>query len=203
MLFFWFFKNCELIRDSSLWRSNFTHLVHDSIIIIGSRCYTYTFGSRFDYKRWVKVSIKNLNFSFLGQVFQYFCWVSKRVDWGSHHLPWLPLSTIAPSFDRGYPDHAGKLPWPPPASQLPTKKPSLWLFFSCARWVWEQGDRSNDGRRRRKLELTGGASDLGGGDWWKGEPEVARFLERNLIWESLAWSDWLTVAVKRMICIGV
>ena len=28
--------------------------------------------------------IKNLNFSFLGQVFQYFCWVSKRVYWGLH-----------------------------------------------------------------------------------------------------------------------
>ena len=71
MLFFWFFKNCELIRDSSLWRSNFILLVRDSIIIIGSRCYTYTFCSRFDYKRWVRVSIKNLNFSFLGQLFQY------------------------------------------------------------------------------------------------------------------------------------
>ena len=31
---------------------------------------------------------QNLNFSFLGQVFQYFCWVSKRVDWGSHQ-GWL------------------------------------------------------------------------------------------------------------------
>ena len=41
LLFFWFFKNCELIRDSSLWRSNFIPLVHDSIIIIGSRCYLY------------------------------------------------------------------------------------------------------------------------------------------------------------------
>ena len=71
MLFFWFFKNYELIRDSSLWRSNFISLVHDSIIITKSRSVTYTFGSRFDYKCWVKVSIKNLNFSFLGQVFQY------------------------------------------------------------------------------------------------------------------------------------
>ena len=87
MLFFWFFKNCELIRDSSLWRSNFIPLVRDSIITTGSRCYTYTFGSCFDYKRWVRVSIKNLNFSFLGQVFQYFCLVSKRVDWSSHHIP--------------------------------------------------------------------------------------------------------------------
>ena len=77
LLFFWFFKNYEFIRDSSLWRSNFITLVRDSIIIIGSRCYIYTFGSRFEYKRWVRVSIKNLNFSFLGQVFQYFCWVSK------------------------------------------------------------------------------------------------------------------------------
>ena len=80
LLFFWFFKNPELIRNSSLWHSNFIPLVLDSIIIIGSRCYTYTFGLRFDYKRWVRVSIKNLNFSFFGQVFQYFCWVSKRVD---------------------------------------------------------------------------------------------------------------------------
>ena len=84
MLFFWFFKNCELIRDSSLWRSNFIPLDHDSIIIIGSRSVTYTFGSRFACKRWVKVFYQNLNFSFLGQVFQYFCWVSKRVYWGSH-----------------------------------------------------------------------------------------------------------------------
>jgi hypothetical protein len=36
-------------KDSSLWRSNFIPLVHDSFIIIGS----YTFGSRFNYKRWV------------------------------------------------------------------------------------------------------------------------------------------------------
>ena len=72
MLFFWFFKNCDLIRDSSLWRSNFILLVHDSIIITGSRCYTYTFGSHFNYKHWVKVFIKNLNFSFFGQLFQYY-----------------------------------------------------------------------------------------------------------------------------------
>ena len=71
MLFFWFFKNCELIRDSSLWCSNFIPSVHDSIIIIGSRSVTYTFGSRFNYEHWVRVSIKNLNFRFLGQVFQY------------------------------------------------------------------------------------------------------------------------------------
>ena len=32
-------------------------------------------------------SIKNLNFSFLGQIFQYICWVSKHVDWGSQHIP--------------------------------------------------------------------------------------------------------------------
>ena len=87
LLFFWFFKDPEPIGDSSLCCSNLIPLVRDSIIIIGLRCYTYTFGLRFDYKRWVRVSIKNLNFSFLGQVFQYFCWVSKRVDWGSHHIP--------------------------------------------------------------------------------------------------------------------
>ena len=44
LLFFWFFKNCELIRDSSLWRSNFIPLVRDSIVIIGLRS-VYTFSS--------------------------------------------------------------------------------------------------------------------------------------------------------------
>ena len=58
MLFFWFFKNCELIKDSSLWRSNFIPSIHDSIIIIGLRSVTYTFGSRFTYKRWVRVLSK-------------------------------------------------------------------------------------------------------------------------------------------------
>ena len=47
----------------------------------------YTFGSRFTYKRWVRIFYQNLNFSFLGQVFQYFCWVLKHVDWGSQHIP--------------------------------------------------------------------------------------------------------------------
>ena len=77
--FFWFFKNCELIRDFSLWRSNFIPSVHDLVIITGSRSviytfgslFIYTFGSLFIYKRWVRVSIKNLNFSFFGQIFQY------------------------------------------------------------------------------------------------------------------------------------
>jgi hypothetical protein len=33
-------RTCELIKDSSLWRSNFILSVHDSIIIIGPRfCY--------------------------------------------------------------------------------------------------------------------------------------------------------------------
>ena len=44
LLFFRFFKNCELIRDSFLWHSNFIPLVRDSIVIIGSRS-VYTFGS--------------------------------------------------------------------------------------------------------------------------------------------------------------
>ena len=74
-------------QDSSLWRSNFIPLVYNSIIIIGSRSVTYIFGSRFAYKRWVRIFYQNLNFSFLGQVFQYFCWVSKRVDWDSQHIP--------------------------------------------------------------------------------------------------------------------
>ena len=45
---------------------------------------------------------------------------------------------------------------------------------------------AGDGWRRRKLELAGGASYLGAGDWWERGPEVAGFLERNLIWESLS-----------------
>ena len=70
--FFWFFKNCEPIRDSSLWRSNFIPSVRDSIIIIRLRSVTYTFGSRFAYKRWVRVFYQNLNFNLLGQIFQYY-----------------------------------------------------------------------------------------------------------------------------------
>ena len=101
LLFFWFFKNCELIRDSSLWRSNFIPLVRDSIVIIGSRSvYTfgrdsiiiigsrsvYTFGSRFTYKRWVRVLSKIWILAFLGKYSNIDCWVSKRVNWGSHHI---------------------------------------------------------------------------------------------------------------------
>ena len=67
MLFFWFFKNCELIRDSSLWRLNFIPLVHDSIIIIGSRSVVYTFDLRFTYKRWVRVLSKIWILAFLGK----------------------------------------------------------------------------------------------------------------------------------------
>ena len=59
---------------------------------MGQGVVTYTFGSRFDNKRWVRVSIKNLNFSFLGQVFQHFCWVTKHVDWGLHHLYLLRIT---------------------------------------------------------------------------------------------------------------
>ena len=86
MLFLWFFKNCELIRDSPLWRSNFIPLVHDSIIIIGSRSVTYTFGSRFTYKRWVRVLSKIWILAFLGKYSNIVCWVSKRVNWSSHHI---------------------------------------------------------------------------------------------------------------------
>ena len=59
LLFFWFFKNCELIKDSFLRRSNFIPLLRDSIIIIGSRSVTYTFGSCFTYKCWVRVLSKS------------------------------------------------------------------------------------------------------------------------------------------------
>ena len=85
LLFFWFFKNYELIRDSSLWRSNFIPLVHDSIIIIGSRSVVYTFDLRFTYKRWVRVLSKIWILAFLGKYSNIVCWVSKCVDWGSHH----------------------------------------------------------------------------------------------------------------------
>ena len=84
LLFFWFFKNCELIRDSSLWRSNFIPSVRDSIVIIGSRSVTYTFGSRFTYKRWIRVLSKICILAFLGNYSNTVCWVSKRVNWGSH-----------------------------------------------------------------------------------------------------------------------
>ena len=51
---FGFSRNCKLIKDSSLWHSNFI-----LIIIIGSRSVTYTFGSRFTYKHWVRVLSKS------------------------------------------------------------------------------------------------------------------------------------------------
>ena len=44
----------------------FIPLVHDSIIIIGSRS-VYTFGSRFTYKRWVRVLSKIKILAFLGK----------------------------------------------------------------------------------------------------------------------------------------
>ena len=102
LLFFWFFKNCELFRNYSLRRSNFIHLVCDSIVIIGLRS-VYTFGSRFIYKRCVRILLKIWILAFLGKysnifvgsqsmsievrnIFQYFCCVSKRVYWGLHQL---------------------------------------------------------------------------------------------------------------------
>ena len=62
----------------------FIPLVRDSIIIIESRS-VYTFGSRFTYKRWVRVLSKIWILAFLGKYSNIVCWVSKRVDWGSHH----------------------------------------------------------------------------------------------------------------------
>ena len=88
--FFWFFKNCELIKDSSLWRSNYIPSVRDSIIIIGSGLVTNTFVSHFNYKRWVRVSIKIWIVAFLGKYSNIICWVSKSVDWGSHHAVGIP-----------------------------------------------------------------------------------------------------------------
>ena len=84
--FSWFFKNCDLIKDSSWWHSNFILSVHDSIIIIGSGSVTYTFGSHFIYKHWVRVSTKIQVLALLGKYSNIICWVSKRIDLGSHHL---------------------------------------------------------------------------------------------------------------------
>ena len=84
-------KNRELIRDSSLWRSNFIPSVRDFIVIIGSRSVIYTFGSHFTNKRWVKGLSKICILTFLDNYSNTVCWVSKRVDWGSHHFIFLPL----------------------------------------------------------------------------------------------------------------
>ena len=68
-LFFWFFKSCELIRDSSLWRSNFIPLVHDSVIIIGQGPLLI----HLIHVSFINIGsglYQNLNFSF--QVFQYY-----------------------------------------------------------------------------------------------------------------------------------
>ena len=73
LLFFWFFKNCELIKDSSLWRSNFIPSVRDSIVIIRSKSVTYTFGSHFTYKRWVRVLSKICILTFLGNYSNTVC----------------------------------------------------------------------------------------------------------------------------------
>ena len=69
------------MRDS---QGLFIPLVRDSIIIIGSR-FVYTFGSHFTYKRWVKILSKIWILAFLGKYSNIICWVSKHVDWGSHH----------------------------------------------------------------------------------------------------------------------
>ena len=47
---------------------------------------TYTFGSRFTYKRWVRVLLKIWILAFLGKYSNIVCWVSKRVNWSSHHI---------------------------------------------------------------------------------------------------------------------
>ena len=70
---------------------NFIPLVHDSIIIIGSRSITYTFGSRFAYKRWVRVLSKIWILAFLGKYSNIVCWVSMRVDWGPHQRDYLQM----------------------------------------------------------------------------------------------------------------
>ena len=53
------FKNCELIRNSSIWHSNFIPSVRDSVLIIGLGPVTYTFGLRFNYKHWVRFLSKS------------------------------------------------------------------------------------------------------------------------------------------------
>ena len=102
--FSWFFKNCELIKDSFLWCSNFIPSVRDSVIIIGSRSVTYTFDSHFIYKLWVKVSIKIWILAFLGKYSNIICWVSKRVDWGSHQVSIVWDGLVRLSHTRIFPN---------------------------------------------------------------------------------------------------
>ena len=59
---------------------NFIPSVCDSIVIIGSRSVTYTFGSHFTYKCWVRVLSKIYILAFLGNYSNTACWVSKCVD---------------------------------------------------------------------------------------------------------------------------
>jgi hypothetical protein len=60
------------MKDSSLWHSNFIPSVHDSIRIIGSRFVTlYLWFVFYFINVGLGFAIKNLNFSFLGSVFQY------------------------------------------------------------------------------------------------------------------------------------
>ena len=97
--FFWFFKNCELIRDSSSWCLNCIPSIHDLVIIIGLRFVTYTFGSRSIYKRcWVGASIKNLNFNFFRQVFQYYLLGLKVC--GSHQFVYLAKDMTRFAYTR-------------------------------------------------------------------------------------------------------
>ena len=84
--FSWFLQNCELIKDSSLWCSNFIPSVRDSVIIIELEFVTYTFALYFNYKYWIWVSIKIWILAFLGKYFNIICWVSKRVNWVSHYF---------------------------------------------------------------------------------------------------------------------
>ena len=79
---------CELIKDSSLWHSNFIPSVHDSIIIIGSGFVIFIPSIRVSFiSIGLGCSIKILILAFLGKYSNIVCWVSKCVCWGSHHLP--------------------------------------------------------------------------------------------------------------------
>ena len=72
MIEFEYKKKRELIKDSSLWHSNFIPSVHDSFIIIGSGSVICILPIRVSF---INVGLgcfyQNSDFSFLGQVTQY------------------------------------------------------------------------------------------------------------------------------------
>ena len=126
---------------------------------------TYTFGSHFTYKRWVRVFYQNLNFNFLGQVFQYFCWVSKCVYWGSHGLAHLLVTLVKVQL----------------MSLLPqASKVSFWFNAKLSKCV-----RHTEEKRRKRKERPFGHEC----DWVRNTLEWRAEAERAIrpLWEKHKW----------------